>query len=170
MWQVEALNILAIRESGGGWGGANSHHSTKSAVFPAYSCSMVWGTEYIFYCKRAILFLSSSKILTPHPPLRPASLFSPRNKGGGCTLAGGEGDGGSIFWKTREIGLPSYNNGLSTVWGVKRVLLHNGGSWNAFTQKRQNMTQYIKFIFPFRAFNEEPLWKRSFYVTFVELK
>ncbi len=28
-------------------------------------------TEYIFYCKRAILFLSSSKILTPHPPLRP---------------------------------------------------------------------------------------------------
>jgi hypothetical protein len=26
--------------------------------------------EYIIYCKRAILFLSSSKILTPHPPLR----------------------------------------------------------------------------------------------------
>ncbi len=26
---------------------------------------------------------------------------------------GGEGDGGSIFWKTREIGLPSYND-LST--------------------------------------------------------
>ncbi len=32
-------------------------------------------TEYIFYCKRAILFLSSSKILTPHPPLRPASVY-----------------------------------------------------------------------------------------------
>ncbi len=28
--------------------------------------------EYIFYCKRAILFLSSSKILTPHPTLCPA--------------------------------------------------------------------------------------------------
>ncbi len=27
---------------------------------------------------------------------------------------GGEGDGGSIFWKTREIGLPSYKD-LSTV-------------------------------------------------------
>ncbi len=27
----------------------------------------VESTEYIFYCKRAILFLSSSKILTPHP-------------------------------------------------------------------------------------------------------
>ncbi len=37
------------------------------------------------YCKRAILFLSSSKILTPHPPLRPASLSSPCNKGGGTT-------------------------------------------------------------------------------------
>jgi hypothetical protein len=34
-------------------------------------------TEYIFYCKRAILFLSSSKILTPHPPLRPASVYPP---------------------------------------------------------------------------------------------
>jgi hypothetical protein len=40
-------------------------------------------TEYIFYCKRAILFLSSSKILTPHRPLRPAILSFPRNKGGG---------------------------------------------------------------------------------------
>jgi hypothetical protein len=28
-------------------------------------------------------------------------------------LPGGKGDGGSIFWKTREIGLPSYND-LST--------------------------------------------------------
>jgi hypothetical protein len=51
-------------------------------------------TEYIFYCKRAILFLSSSKILTPHPPLRPASLSSPRNKGGGYTLAGRTGGWG----------------------------------------------------------------------------
>jgi hypothetical protein len=47
----------------------------------------VQGTEYIFYWKRAILFLSSSKILTPHPPLRPASLSSHRNNGGGYTLA-----------------------------------------------------------------------------------
>ncbi len=65
-------------------------------------------TEYIFNCKRAILFLSSSKILTPHPPLRPASLTSPRNKGR-------EGDGGSIFWKTREIGLPSYSKNMYSV-------------------------------------------------------
>jgi hypothetical protein len=28
---------------------------------------------------------------------------------------GGEGDGGSIFWKTREIGLPSYSK-ICTLW------------------------------------------------------
>jgi hypothetical protein len=45
-------------------------------------------TEYIFYCKRAILFLSSSKILTPHPPLRPASVYRvPR-----CLCCGGRTD------------------------------------------------------------------------------
>jgi hypothetical protein len=57
------------------------------------------GTEYIFYCKRAILFLSSSKILTPHPPFRPASLSSPRNKGGG---RGVEGMGGQYFGRREE--------------------------------------------------------------------
>jgi hypothetical protein len=72
-------------------------------------------TEYIFYWKREILFFSSSKILTPHPPLRPASLSSPRNKGGVTNSPGGEGDGGSIFWKTREIGLSSYSK-ICTLW------------------------------------------------------
>jgi hypothetical protein len=33
--------------------------------------------------------------------------------GGGQTRRAERGDGGSIFWKTREIGLPSYND-LST--------------------------------------------------------
>ncbi len=54
----------------------------------------VVGTEYIFYCKRAILFLSSSKILTPHPPLRPASLSSPLQQRRGYTLAGRRGGWG----------------------------------------------------------------------------
>ncbi len=40
----------------------------------------------------------------PPPLLRGEDTDSP----------GGEGDGGSIFWKTREIGLPFYND-LSTV-------------------------------------------------------
>ncbi len=38
-------------------------------------------TEYIFYCKRAILFLSSSKILTPHPPLPPLLRGEDRHAG-----------------------------------------------------------------------------------------
>jgi hypothetical protein len=45
--------------------------------------------------------------IEPHPPLRPASVSFPRNKGG-------EGGGGSIFWKTRDIGLAFYSNNLST--------------------------------------------------------
>jgi hypothetical protein len=48
----------------------------------------------------------------PPPPFRPASV-SPPNKGRGYTLAGRRG-GGSIFWKTRDIGLSSYSNNLST--------------------------------------------------------
>ncbi len=45
----------------------------------------------------------------------------PRNKGGG-TLPGGEGGwGGAIFWKTRDIGLPSYSNNLST-YSAHRIL------------------------------------------------
>ncbi len=51
----------------------------------------------IIYCKRAILCLVF-QILTPHPPLCLASVSSPPNKGGVT-----QGDGGSIFWKTREI-------------------------------------------------------------------
>ncbi len=43
------------------------------------------------------------------------SLSSPR----------GEGAGGSIFWKTREIGLPSYND-LSTRGGAGRVGWRSG--------------------------------------------
>jgi hypothetical protein len=42
-------------------------------------------TEYIFYCKRAILFLTSSKILTPHPPLRPASVLRGEDRLAGRT-------------------------------------------------------------------------------------
>ncbi len=48
----------------------------------------------IIYCKRAILSLSSSKILTTHPPLRLASVSSPPTKAGGYTLAGRRGGWG----------------------------------------------------------------------------
>ncbi len=44
--------------------------------------------EYIFYCKRAILFLSSSKILTPPSPETPGAGVDPAVFWGG---GGGEG-------------------------------------------------------------------------------
>jgi hypothetical protein len=54
------------------------------------------------------------KYWPPHPPLRRRFCPPPATKAGGSHSPGGEGDGGSIFWKTREIGLPSYND-LSTL-------------------------------------------------------
>jgi hypothetical protein len=42
-------------------------------------------------------------------------LYLPPLLGGRTHSPGGEGGGGSIFWKTRDIGLPSYSNNLSTL-------------------------------------------------------
>jgi hypothetical protein len=44
------------------------------------------------YCKRPILYLASSKILTLHPPHCPASVCA--FGAGGTHLPGGEGGGG----------------------------------------------------------------------------
>jgi hypothetical protein len=50
----------------------------------------------------------------PPIPLSARRVCIPAFVAGGRTDSpGGEGDGGSTFWKTREIGLPSYND-LST--------------------------------------------------------
>ncbi len=48
----------------------------------------------------------------------------PATKAGGAHKPGGEGDGVSIFWKTRELGLPSYSK-ICTLWrfGLKMLLL-----------------------------------------------
>ncbi len=92
-------------------------------------------TEYIFYCKRAILFLSSSIILTPIPLSARRVCPPPATKAGGTHSPGGEADGGSIFWKTREIGLPSYikictlwcpHSTVRTFWGIPRGLGMDG--------------------------------------------
>ncbi len=45
----------------------------------------------------------------PPPPLHPASVSSPRTKGGGYTIAGRWRGGGLIFRKTSDIGLASYS-------------------------------------------------------------
>ncbi len=84
----------------------------------------VWDTDPVLwfrqckrlYCKRPIQCLASSKILTPTtPPHSPASVYPPPLLTGEDTLAGRRGGWGSIFWKTRDIGLASYSNNLSTV-------------------------------------------------------
>ena len=60
---------------------------------------------------RGHLFLSSSKILTPHPPLRPASVYrTPRLCWGEDTLARRRGGWGvNILEGERDTGLPSYS-------------------------------------------------------------
>jgi hypothetical protein len=57
--------------------------------------------------------------IDPHPPLRPASVSSPQQRQGVHTRRAERGVGGSIFWKTRDIGLASYSNNLSTGWALK---------------------------------------------------
>jgi hypothetical protein len=76
---------------------------------------LLLGALPLFYME---LVSKSHKVLT-YVEYRAVSgeCVLPRTKGGGIHSAhspGGEGDGGSIFWKTPAIGLASYNN-LSTV-------------------------------------------------------
>jgi hypothetical protein len=76
---------------------------------------MVFGSSTLgqpqstYICKVQISVWRRPNIDSP-PPLHPASMSSPRTKGGGRTYSpGGEGVGGSIFWKTPDIGLASYS-------------------------------------------------------------
>ncbi len=67
------------------------------------------GSQRDYYCKRPILCLASSKILTPPPtPLSAQRLCTPHLCCGGRTHSpGGEGGGGSIFWRTQDTALYS---------------------------------------------------------------
>ncbi len=60
----------------------------------------------IIYCKRAILSLSSSKILTPHPPLR--------QRRGVHTRRAERGMGGQYFGRRERWDCPLTVNNLST--------------------------------------------------------
>ncbi len=69
------------------------------------------------YCKRPIQCLASSKILTLHPPHRPASVYPPAS--------------GSIFWKTSYTAL--YSTFVSTLWqGGKNWILYKEVNANRF--------------------------------------
>ncbi len=74
--------------------------------------------------------------IDPPPSLYPASVSSPRTKGGGYTLAGQCGGGGSLFWKTPDIGLASYSiiSQRYTVTGV---------DYNLFLGPLQGRLQHI---------------------------
>jgi hypothetical protein len=50
--------------------------------------------------------------IDPPPPSPPSECVLPAFVGVGGHSPGGEGGGGSILWKTRDIGLPSYTNNL----------------------------------------------------------
>jgi hypothetical protein len=52
--------------------------------------------------------------IDPPPPSPPGKCVPPAFVGGRTHSPGGEGDGGSIFWKTIDIGLPSSSINLST--------------------------------------------------------
>jgi hypothetical protein len=47
--------------------------------------------------------------LTPTPPPPSECVLTPHQRRGGTHSPGGEGGGGSIFWKTPDIGLASYS-------------------------------------------------------------
>ncbi len=61
------------------------------------------------YCTEQCLV--SSELKTPHPvsSLHPASVSSPRTKGGGVRTRRPAMGWGSIFWKAPDIGLASYS-------------------------------------------------------------
>ncbi len=77
-------------------------------------------TENIFYCKRAILSSRLPNIDPPSPSLPGESVLPPQQRRSVHTRRAerGMGGGGSIFWKTREIGLPSYSK-ICTLWGYR---------------------------------------------------
>jgi hypothetical protein len=72
-------------------------------------CTVCKASKRDYYCKRPILCLSSSKILTPHPPSPPGECVPGHRLccAGRTHSPGGEGGGGSIFWKAQDTTLYS---------------------------------------------------------------
>jgi hypothetical protein len=98
---------------------------------PAKSISSSWsGPVLSSYCKRPILRLASSKILTLHPPHSPANVCPPFWCGGRIHFPVGEGGGGSIFWKVSDTALYStYVSTLRVQISLKDSYLRNLTHW-----------------------------------------
>ncbi len=112
-------------------------------------CRMAKNFEPVPSLRREIIVRGQSYFFRLPKYWPPISLSArrvcppPATKAGGTHSLGVEGDGGSIFWKTREIGLPSYND-LSTLlsswsknckWGHKQNVKVSTAYWH-----------YISFI------------------------
>jgi hypothetical protein len=98
-WKTEEDRQLADGRGGKGGGrGAESYVHKKAwsnINHSILSAGNVLSTEYIFYYKRAILFHSSSKILTPPLPLSAWRVCTP-------PLCWGRGGGGGHSGQTRR--------------------------------------------------------------------
>jgi hypothetical protein len=69
---------------------------------------VIWGHKVLTYVEyRAVSGVFQN--IDPPPPLHPASVSSPRTKGGGVHTRRAVRGWGSIFWKTPDIGLASYS-------------------------------------------------------------
>ncbi len=86
--------------------------TTPSRLFKALTA------QSTYFTVRGQFYFSRLPKYWPPPPI-PLSARRvcppPATKAGGTHSPGGEGDGGSIVWKTREIGLPSYSK-ICTLW------------------------------------------------------
>ena len=77
-----------------------SHVCSNTSTFKDKEASERCHRREIIYCKRAILCLLSSKILTPHPPLRPASVYPPLLRGE--DRFAGRREGGQYFGRREK--------------------------------------------------------------------
>ena len=122
----------------------------------------VYTVERLFTV-RGQSYLSRLPKYGPPIPLSARRVCTPAfvGRGGGEKLArrGGEGDGGSIFWKTREIGLPSYNKeslyarmvtlvGRGAWWGTPSSRPSSAGSPASHSSRRQRSSPLpeVRFI------------------------
>ncbi len=114
-----------------------THWLTETPQFPRWpgrywsaKATSLCGPQYLYIVERLLLKEANpmSRVFQNiDPPLRTASVSSPgvpppllRVED---TLAGWRGGWGSIFWKTRDIGLASYSNNLSTLYIVSKCLV-----------------------------------------------
>jgi hypothetical protein len=141
-----------------------------------------------FYDKPLPKYLDPKTVLIyrPHPALTPLSPSPPGEcvppafvGGGGTHSPGGEGGGGSIFWKTRDIGLPSYSNNLSTL-----TKLSPGGNYDVIYKlflRRESlvsdipagyvniekffMVHFLRLSTVFTFFNKRSVYKNCYYMS-----